>query len=543
MSQAPAEQDDASADDASADDASADEANGEDYRGSKLVSRGGIAVFGAQFAVLMAYSWVQYHRFNLGIDFASVNQAATEIGRGNLNPYPSVLIPSSSFLDNHFAVILWPIAALMLVIRTPFLFLVVQNVFLVGSGFITFKWASDVVVSRKIEKSFAFGILALAAALLLFNPLVYYSAALDFHFEAIATFFAIFAAYDLWSGRFRRAWIWVGLCLLCGDLGGLYIAGVGISALLAGKATRRIGLWYVLLGVVWVGFIGAIHANQGSLLDNYAYLAGRSTLPTGFKGAVVVLGGLMAHPLRAYDALRSKARMIWRFLPPGGVIGIVTPWGFGVPAIVLLSSALQSNTLFIGEPFQQFAVVPFVLIGTVSLLSALIASDVHLYVLSGRAWTRRWSQNRAARWIVAGVLMFGILVAGARYVHEYLPGSFTDNASADILPAAEGSALSTALARTPSDAEVISSIDVAGRFSARQYAYIYLNATTSVPIRSRTVELVMDTAHDPFVTPMQQQAAAQYLASRFGARTLLHRNDVWELGWSAPSTDSSITMP
>jgi hypothetical protein len=416
-------------------------------------------------------------------------------------------------------------------------------VFLVGSGFITFKWASDVVVSRKIEKGFAFGILALAAALLLLNPLVYYSAAVDFHFEAIATFFAIFAAYDFWRGRFRRAWIWVGLCLLCGDLGGLYIAGVGISALLAGKATRRMGLWYVLVGVVWVGFIGAIHANQGSLLDNYAYLAGRSTLPIGFKGAIVVLGGLMAHPLRAYDALSGKARMIWRFLPPGGVIGIVTPWGFGVPAIVLLSSALQSSTLFIGEPFQQFAVVPFVLIGTVSLLSALIASDVHMYVLSGRAWTRRWSQNRAARWIVAGVLMFGILLGGARYAQEYLPGSFTTNASTDILPAAEGSALSTALARTPSDAEVISSIDISGRFSARQYAYIYLNAATSVPIRSRTVELVMDTAHDPFVTPMQQHAAAQYLASRFGARTLVHRNDVWELRWSAPSTDSSITIP
>jgi hypothetical protein len=245
----------------------------------------------------------------------------------------------------------------------------------------------------------------------------------------------------------------------------------------------------------------------------------------------------------AYDALSGKARMIWRFLPPGGVIGIVTPWGFGVPAIVLLSSALQSNTLFIGEPFQQFAVVPFVLIGTVSLLSALIASDVHMYVFSGRAWTRRWSQNRAARWIVSGVLMFGILLGGARYAQKYLPGSFTTNASADILPAAEGSALSTALARTPSDAEVISSIDISGRFSARQYAYIYLNATNSVPIRSRTVELVMDTAHDFFVTPMQQQAAAEYLASRFGARTLFHRNDVWELRWSAPSTDSSITIP
>jgi hypothetical protein len=207
---------------------------------------------------------------------------------------------------------------------------------------------------------------------------VYYTAALDFHLEATATFFAVFAAYDIWAGRYRRAWIWIALCLLCGDLGGLCIAGVGISAVLAGRTTRRLGVLVAVVGVVWVGLISALHANQGSLLNEYAYLAGRSTLPTGAGGALLVLGGLITHPGRAFDVLKDKARLIWRYLPPGGVIGIITPWGIGVPAIVLLSSALQANVLFIGEPFQQFAVVPFVLIGSVALLTALVANDAPL---------------------------------------------------------------------------------------------------------------------------------------------------------------------
>ena len=57
----------------------------------------------------------------------------------------------------------------------------------------TFLWASVFVASRRIPRNFAYGILALAGVLLLVDPLVYDSAALDFHFEAIATFFAIFS--------------------------------------------------------------------------------------------------------------------------------------------------------------------------------------------------------------------------------------------------------------------------------------------------------------------------------------------------------------
>jgi Predicted membrane protein (DUF2079) len=506
------------------------------FGGSHLIKRIATFCFGIQFIGLTAYSWVQYHRFNLGTDFATVSQAVTEISRGNLNPYSTTV--SSLYLDNHFGLILWPIAVLLLVFRSPFLLLVIQNLSLVGTGIVAFMWVSEFVASRDTPKRFAYGLLVIAGVLLLVNPLVFYTAALDFHLEATATFFAVFAAYDLWAARYRRAWIWVGLCLLCGDLGGLYVVGVGISAVLAGRATRQRGVVSIVVGVAWVALITLLHGNQGSFLDQYAYLAGRSRLPTGFRGAFVVLAGLITHPSRPFDTLTSKARMIWRYLPPGGVIGIVTPWGFGVPAIVLLSSALQANTLFIGEPFQQFAVVPFVLIGSVALLTTLVTSEAPFLL-----WSPLWSRNRIGRWLIAAVLSGGVLFGGIRYAHEYLRPSFTDNATMDILPAAEASALSTVLARTPSNAEVISSADIVGRFAARKYVYVYQRVTRSMPLRAKRVELVMDTAHYPYISAIEQEAAARYLGSHFHARTLLHTAGVWELGWVESSQRSSVFIP
>src|SRR3984957_15336171 len=456
------------------------------FTGSRAANWIGGIFFGLQFIGLTAYSWVQYHRFDLGIDFATINQAATEISRGNLNPYSTTVW--SPYLDNHFGLIVWPIAVLFLVFRSPFVLLVIQNLSMVGTGVVTLMWASDIAASRMIPKRFTYAILGIAAVLFLVNPLVYYTAAPDFHLEATATFFAVLAAYDIWAGRYRRMWIWGGLCLLCGDLGGLCIVGVGISAVLAGRATRRPGALAIGAGVLWVGLITGLHANQGSSLDQYAYLSGRSRLPTGFRGAVGVLGGFFGHLSRPFDQLRGKARMIWRYLPPGGVIGLITPWGIGVPAVVLLSSALQRNTLFIGEPFQQFAVVPFVLIGSLSLVITLVANRVPSAFSS-----RLWSRHHTVRRLVASILLVGILFGGVRYAHEYLRVAFTYNATTDILPATEASALSTVLARTPANAEVVSSGDIIGRFGARKYFFLYQKVTRPIPLRAPTGELVMDT--------------------------------------------------
>lgn len=88
------------------------------FRGSHLIQRIATFCFAVQLVGLTVYSWVQYHRFDLGTDFATLSQAATEISHGHLDPYSTTV--SSSYLDNHFGLIVWPIAVLFVIFRSPF---------------------------------------------------------------------------------------------------------------------------------------------------------------------------------------------------------------------------------------------------------------------------------------------------------------------------------------------------------------------------------------------------------------------------------------
>ena len=66
--------------------------------------------------------------------------------------------------------------------------------------------------------------------------------------------------------------------LLCGSFAAIALFGLGLSALVAGKQTRRSGLLLLAVSVGWLGLISALGADRGSGLSLYAYLAGRTTL-------------------------------------------------------------------------------------------------------------------------------------------------------------------------------------------------------------------------------------------------------------------------
>jgi len=66
-----------------------------------------------------------------------------------------------------------------------------------------------------------------------------------------------------------------------------------------------------------------------------------------------------------------RLHFLWDVIEPAGVIGLASAWGFGVPVVVLVSSVLNSSNVYIKSPFQNFAVFPFLLFGTVSVLGWL----------------------------------------------------------------------------------------------------------------------------------------------------------------------------
>jgi Predicted membrane protein (DUF2079) len=496
-----------------------------------------ISLFGLQLIGLLAYSAFIYHRFTLGIDFAVYSQGVSQIARGHLNPYLTIF--GYPLIKSHFELILWPIGFLLFIVRSPYLLLVIQDLALVGTGTIAFLWIYALVVSSTLTPRVRRLSLAAVCVVILINPLTYFTAALDFHMEALATFFAIFGAYDIWSGRHRRALIWLGLCLLCGDVASLYVVGVGISALLSSSA-RRLGLLLVAVGVGWIGLIGALGANLGSVVSvQLAYLAGRHVLPTGIGGGLAIIGGVIAHPSRPYDVLKGRLSPMFDYLLPGGVIGFVTVWGFGVPMVVLLSSGLQNTPIFINEPYQQFAVFPFVLFGTVSLLVALATRPERPPDPGDNA-----TERASARPIAAVVLAIAALAGAFYYAASRLPDSFHNNAVNGFIPGNEATALRTVLRQTSADTEVIASLPISGRFGARKDIYLYLSATAPIPIKARTVLLVMDTAHTTQIVPPDREAeAARYVTTRFHARQPVKSPDLLVLEWTAPSSMNSVTLP
>lgn len=490
-------------------------------------------LLGLQFIGLLIYSLFQYSRFSLGIDFAIYNQALTQIAHGRLNP--TLTIEGYPFLRSHLELIMWPLSLLYFVFRTPFVLLVAQDASLVGTGVVAYSWIARLVESRRLPKRTATLVLSASLLLILVNPLVYYTAALDFHLEATATFFAVLASYQIWSAKYRAASVSIAFCLLCGDIGGLYLIGVGVSALLASKSTRRIGLTVLLIGLAWTGTITAIGANKGSLTDQYAYLAGRRILPAGFAGLGALLSGIVTHPNRPIHVIRDRLGSIGGYLATGGFVGAITPWGFGVPAAVLATSSLMGTTLFIrGEPFQQFAVFPFILFGTASMFTVL---------LDGASLAATPRMRDRGRGLVSVVLAVAVVGAALFFSERRLPNALKTNATESYPPSRKARTLARILNEIPETAQVISSEPVMGRFGGRRYVYAFNSTSNKIPINTEQVVLVMDTVHALSVTTAEQEAAATFVTTVFRARTLAKENEVWILEWSAKALPSSVMLP
>jgi hypothetical protein len=506
---------------------SASDAHSESTSTSRVIARCGLGAFAVQLLGFGALSVFRYQRFNLGTDFAIYSQAWTQIGRGHLSPQLTVY--GFSFLRSNAELITWPLALFYPMFRSPIFLLWLQDAALVGTSCVSFVWLMEFLQRRAIpaKPMLALGLGSLLV--LLINPETYATAALDFHFEPLVALFAVLAARDLWNGRPRRPWLWLGLCLLCGDVGGLVVVGVGLSAMLASRSTRRAGVLAVVIGVGWVSLISLIGANQGATLrTGYAYLAARQTLPAGFAGGVAVAAGLIAHPGRPAHMLISRRSAIYTHLRPVGVVGVLSPWGFGVPFITLLSATLQHSSTFIVTAFQNVTVFPFVLFGTVSLLVAVSAVQ--------------W-KGRPVGTLVALVAGLALLANGAVNAIERLPDAPKANATAAFVSASEAGVLRHVLAQTRRDAEVVASVPIVGRFAQRTYVYQYLGPAQQIPIHAADVVVILDIRHTlQIATAAQATAAFTYLVAQH-AQVLVNSDDVLAVEWHPPEGTKNVQLP
>jgi hypothetical protein len=496
----------------------------------------GAAVFVLQLLGLMIWSSILYSRYSLTVDFAGGEQAWYLMAHGHLNP---VVGPfgDTHFLRNHAEVILLALAPLYWIWHSGVTLLWVQDAAAVATAWIAFMWILRVVGESAGTPSTASGrkaqrgglhppgpanLAALGLVLLVINPWVVWTTSFDFHIQTMATCFAMLAAFDLAHGR-RRAWVWVILCLSCGDVAATFVFGVGLSAVVAGRATRRAGTLMMVGGLGFVGALTAGGANLGSGLSSYAptsivgSAAARSASAGGTQTLLTILRAMITHPQSYLAVLWGNVLNIYANMSPAGFLGMASAWGFGVPLVVLLSNGLQAGPRTSLDSFQNFPIYAFLTLGTVIVLAG-----------SGRRWPR-------ATWAVAVLVLVNAIVWSAVWVPK-VKGEWLQ------VSAATADALASVTQRIPSDDEVVTSQGISGPIPDRGSFLPIVGS--HVPVQRRHVWFVI-TPQAGIETDPASLAAGQlgYLTGALHGRLVADTQGVFAVVVTPPSAMRTINLP
>ena len=474
-----------------------------------------------QLAWLMGFSFLQYERGALTFDYSIFDQARWLLTHGRLNPYDTVV--GYAYWHSHGELLMWPLAQLTTLSPHGLLLLWLQDAAVVATAWVALSWVAEAAAaSRWHSRLTPAGAIAVAAVLLVADPWPYWAAAFDFHFETVATCFALLAGRALWAGEFRRLWVWVALALSTGDVAGLYVLGVGLAGATVGPRQRRQGLMMAAAGVAWLTLLTFLHANRGSgLASGYGYLAAGTAGVTPTLSAIA--SGALHHPGRAVAQLWANRANVWANLSPSGILGVADPWGLALPGLVVVSSSLVVGNVFSAPGFQNFAAYSFVAVGTVFVLGRIGSP--------GRFARLRSVAVLPLAWLLAAVTLAWAVVWLPTYPGDWLTVS-----------AAAGNALSHVRAAIPASAEVVASQGVSGRFASRPQAYAIIGTPDVVPVHASEVWFVLAPAQGIEMPVQATEAVLAQVADSLGAVLVIHEAGIWAFKWSPPTGTRSVTL-
>ena len=488
---------------------------------SHPLERIGLIVLGVQMAAMLTFSTVEYRRFALTRDFAIYSQAWWSIGHGVLDPRSSVLgVP---FWRSNAEFAMWPLALLYHVFPNPMSLLWLQDVVVVATELLAFRWIGGIVTQggSSISGRTRNVVGALALFALVANPWIYETIAFDFHFEVFAALFALLAAHSLWAGRTRQLWWWVPLAVVFGAFGAVYVVGVGISGLLGSKRSRKPGAILAGAGVAWLLLLSRIGAVGGSgtmLRVAYGYLVPHHT---GRIGVLDVVLGVLAHPSAAGHVIATHLAVTFGLLVTAGLIGLLSPWGIGVAAVVLVPNILDQSGIFIryAGAFQTWAAMPFVLVGSVMITLRLLE----------RADGRRAATAFAAAWMTTAAVL--ALENIPRLSSEWIQVS--PNAAA---------MLTRVQSSIPSDAEVVASQGVAGRFATRTSIHAFGSAENEFPVDAHTVVFVLTARQGVSDRFAGATTAVGYVQDELQTKLIGQSDGVYVFVWQPPARVRTVTL-
>lgn len=481
----------------------------------RRVRRIGYSVLGLQWAGFLIWSSILYRRFSLTPDFAQYQQAWYLIAHGHLNPYDTM--GRFLFWQNHAEFVMWPLSLLYWVWPHGITLLWLQDTAVVGAELVAFTWLCEIAQSRLPGRTGAW-LAASGFVVLAINPWTWWAVSFDFHAESLAVLFTILLARDLAAHR-RRAWVWLASVLLCGDVAGTYVAGLGLGLLIGDKRSRLRGALIMVLGVGAVLFITVIHGNKGSAhgLQAYSYLAtgvARSKARLSL-GALVL--GVASHPLRVLAALWAKRIDLWANLAPSGLLGIAFPLLLPLIVVVELANSLFHGVLFAEPLFQSlpvYVVMPAASAGVLIWIGRrhqrLALGLAAVIVVQAIAWSAIWAPRTPHQWL--------------------------------RVPASAAAVLAGVQARIPDSALVFASQGVVGRFSSRLDVRP-LPAPRNVPVHGETWFVVVPAEGVETQSTGEAMTVIGQLADRMHATLVAHAQGVWAFRWRPPPGVRSVTMP
>ena len=500
--------------------------------GVDLAWRSGAALLAAQLVLMVASSTAEYHRYDLTRDFSGYSQVWSSIAHGSLDPFSTIF--DVRFWRNDLELVLWPLALVAKVFPSPISLLYIQDLAVVLAELVALAWVRDVVRQRQLGPRVAAAIMSFGALLLVVDPWAWPTIQFDFHTEPIGALFTVLAGRDLWRGRHRWLLVWVPLACACNAIVATYVLAVGVAGMLTARSSRRAGALVALFALGWLAVASHLQAIGGGgtgLAAWYGYLAG------GHGGHVTILDvvrGVVGHPGRVLSMLWSRRPYVEGYVLAGGVLGLASPWGFVVSAVVILPSVLNADAGFLAFPnsFQSWTAIPFLVVGGAMVLVRL----------AGRVDAQRDDARLHATHLTLAAMVCVVGVSTVALLVRHAPtfAGYVDSVS----PAAV--ARLDAVERTiPAGAEVVASQGVSGRFADGHLPFTFwaTGADDTFPVDRRTVVFVF--------APVQGVAEGASVITRHAiakvehvlhARALVAGDGIWAFEWTPPPGTRAVSF-
>jgi hypothetical protein len=206
------------------------------------------------------------------------------------------------------------------------------------------------------------------------------------------------------------------------------------------------------------------------------------------------------------------------------VIGLASAWGLGVPAVVLLTDGLNNSPVYITQGFQNFAIYPFVLVGTVMVLTWIAARLRPRHLLVG----------------LVGLVGLALACQALAFGFGRSPGDVRWFLAQRASPA-QAAQLQTALAKTPNDAEVLSVLSVMGRFCGRPSCYS-IHWYRAEPVQSADEVFVFAPNYEGAPLGLVH-SSIDHIRNVLHARVLADAHGVTVLEWRPPPGTRQVKVP